>query len=116
METLRWHVTARRIIYLLLAVLAVLLVLLSGAIYRHLAFRATGRVTLDGNVFYLDPDDKVMTRKILRWGTWEPVETRLLLEELRPGDSFVDVGASFGYYTVLGSRRVGPDGTVLAFE
>lgn len=35
---------------------------------------------------------------------------------LRPGDTFVDVGANIGYYTRMGSRIVGSGGRVLAFE
>jgi FkbM family methyltransferase len=33
-----------------------------------------------------------------------------------PGDTFVDVGANFGHYTLLGSSRVGSTGKVFAFE
>lgn len=35
---------------------------------------------------------------------------------LRPGDCFVDVGANIGLFTVLAARRVGPKGSVHAFE
>ena len=35
---------------------------------------------------------------------------------LRPGMTFVDVGANVGYYTALAARRVGPSGSVFAFE
>jgi FkbM family methyltransferase len=49
-------------------------------------------------------------------GIWEPRETRLLLETLRPGDVFVDVGANIGYFSLLASRLVGATGSVLAFE
>jgi FkbM family methyltransferase len=35
---------------------------------------------------------------------------------LRPGDTFIDAGANFGYFTLLGSRLVGPTGRVIAFE
>lgn len=49
-------------------------------------------------------------------GIWEPQETQLLLDTLRPGDVFVDVGANIGYFSLLASRLVGPTGAVLAFE
>lgn len=49
-------------------------------------------------------------------GVWEPQETRFLLDTLRPGDVFVDVGANIGYFSLLASRRVGSSGAVLAFE
>ena len=35
---------------------------------------------------------------------------------VRPGDVFVDVGASLGYYTVLAGRLVGAEGRVVACE
>ncbi|MFL5382934.1 MAG: FkbM family methyltransferase [Longimicrobiaceae bacterium] len=39
-----------------------------------------------------------------------------ILSPLREGDVFVDVGANVGYYTVLAAGKVGPTGTVVAFE
>lgn len=39
-----------------------------------------------------------------------------ILEPLRQGDVFVDVGANVGYYTVSAARRVGPTGSVVAIE
>jgi len=49
-------------------------------------------------------------------GTYEPHQTEWVRSILRPGSSFVDVGASFGYYASLASRIVGPTGRVFAFE
>lgn len=43
-------------------------------------------------------------------------QTAALVEVLRPGQVFFDIGANVGYYTLLGSRLVGRRGTVLAFE
>ena len=39
-----------------------------------------------------------------------------ILDSLRPGDTFVDVGANVGYYAVMAARRVGPTGRVIAVE
>jgi FkbM family methyltransferase len=44
-----------------------------------------------------------------------PVQAALR-RELRPGDVFFDVGANVGFFTILGARRVGPSGKVVAFE
>jgi FkbM family methyltransferase len=49
-------------------------------------------------------------------GIWEPQETQFLLDTLRPGDVFVDVGANIGYFSLLAARLVGTTGAVLAFE
>jgi FkbM family methyltransferase len=35
---------------------------------------------------------------------------------LRPGDTFYDIGANIGFFSMLGARLVGPDGRVHAFE
>jgi len=47
---------------------------------------------------------------------YEPGATRVVLEALTPGDTFVDIGANSGYFTVLAALRVGPNGRVFAFE
>ncbi len=48
--------------------------------------------------------------------TYEPGATRAVLNDLRDGDVFVDVGANSGYFTVLAALRVGKGGRVFAFE
>lgn len=40
----------------------------------------------------------------------------VIAASLRPGGVFWDVGAHIGFMSLLASRLVGPDGTVLAFE
>lgn len=47
---------------------------------------------------------------------WEPFEMGVFLSGLKPGMTVVDVGASFGFYTCLAARSVGPSGKVYAFE
>lgn len=49
-------------------------------------------------------------------GSYEPEQTALFVRHVRPGDTFLDVGAHVGFYTLLGARLVGPDGHVRAFE
>ena len=41
---------------------------------------------------------------------------RFLIRHLTPGGVFADVGAHFGYFSLLAARLVGPAGQVLAFE
>jgi FkbM family methyltransferase len=43
-------------------------------------------------------------------------ELTRLVTGLQPGDTFLDVGAHLGYFTVLAAIRVGPRGRVCAFE
>ena len=49
-------------------------------------------------------------------GAYEPEQTAWARECLLAGDRFVDIGASFGWYTALASTIVGPMGRVFAFE
>jgi len=50
------------------------------------------------------------------YGTYEPDESRLMKQRLRPGDVFFDIGAQAGYHTMYASGLVGPCGRVFAFE
>jgi FkbM family methyltransferase len=47
---------------------------------------------------------------------WEPCLTCWILEQLAPGDVFIDVGANIGYYSLLASKLVGEFGLVVAIE
>lgn len=53
---------------------------------------------------------------IHRYGFVDYDLTAYLLSHLRPGATVLDVGAHIGYYTMLTSALVGPDGRVTAFE
>ncbi|HEX7315543.1 MAG TPA: FkbM family methyltransferase [Pyrinomonadaceae bacterium] len=52
----------------------------------------------------------------LSGGSWEPHVTRVVEGLLKEGDTFLDIGANVGYFTMLGSRLVGPSGRVIAVE
>lgn len=41
---------------------------------------------------------------------------RFLIRQLQPGDVFADVGAHFGYFSLLAARLVGSAGRVVSFE
>lgn len=49
-------------------------------------------------------------------GTCEAEIASFLKQTLKPGMTFVDVGANFGEFTLLGSALVGPRGRVFSFE
>lgn len=59
---------------------------------------------------------EVVSMEIYRNGLIEEGLTRMLLTYLKPGMTFVDIGAHFGYYTLLASAIVGNEGHVHAFE
>ncbi len=53
---------------------------------------------------------------IYHYGFFEEGLTKMMLEHLKPGMTFFDVGAHFGYYTLLGSSLFSDSGKVHAFE
>lgn len=60
--------------------------------------------------------DRFIAPSLLRTGCFEPFQTELVVNEVRPGDTALDLGAHVGYYTLLLARLVGPKGKVAAFE
>jgi FkbM family methyltransferase len=65
---------------------------------------------------WLERDAELMTPAVLEHGFWAPEITALMRSILRPGMTFVDVGANIGYFSVLGSKLVGPTGSVISVE
>ena len=49
-----------------------------------------------------------------RRAAWDAL--RMSTETLRPGDTFVDVGANFGLFSAVAAEKVGPGGRVIAIE
>lgn len=47
---------------------------------------------------------------------YESETTRIILDQLKPGGVFVDVGANHGFFTIIAGLRVGSSGSVYAFE
>ena len=64
--------------------------------------------------FFVDPVSQFGSH--LGRGYYEPELTFALWSLLSPGDTFVDVGANEGYFSVIASKLVGTDGKVLAIE
>jgi FkbM family methyltransferase len=50
------------------------------------------------------------------FGGYESASTARFGDLIAPGDTVFDIGAHFGYYTLLASKQVGPEGRVVAFE
>lgn len=62
----------------------------------------------------LDLEDFI--QRMVYLGCYERWETRVVRSHLRPGMTFVDVGANVGYFALLAARQVGPTGRVFAVE
>src|SRR5207244_3754027 len=72
-----------------------------------------GLVDVQGHKMLLDPID---TLGLSVRDVWEPLETKVVQNEVRRGSVVLDIGAHIGYYTLLMARLVGPQGRVFAFE
>lgn len=70
---------------------------------------------VDGVMLELDPTQYIDS-EILNYGVFERHSVEWVKKLVRPGMVVLDVGANFGYYTMLFSQLVGPTGAVVAFE
>jgi FkbM family methyltransferase len=61
-------------------------------------------------------NDLTMLAEIVATGFYERATTFLVRDVLKKGDTFVDVGANIGYFSVIASRSVGEHGEVYALE
>ena len=87
----------------------------------HFAMRAailghTARFEVQGHPMLMDTRDRTVTRLLYAFGEYVPFETTLLARILKPGFTFIDIGANTGYYTLLAAQAVGERGKVFAFE
>lgn len=65
---------------------------------------------------YLDKNDSTISPELFLNKKWEVFETGIFKKNIKKGSAVLDIGAHIGYYTLIASGRVGPDGKVYAFE
>lgn len=75
-----------------------------------------GKKSLELFGYKIDLDLSDFIQKSIYLNLYERKETALVKNYLKPGMTFIDVGANIGYYTLLSSSLVGREGVVLAFE
>jgi FkbM family methyltransferase len=68
-----------------------------------------------GRLYECDLRDSI-AREACFTGRYEPLETAIVSKILQPGMTFVDVGANWGYFTLLASSWVGAGGRVISLE
>lgn len=86
---------------------------------REVVFRAKGTelVLNDGRRFRYDPADRLeRLYSVPVTGEFERKETEWVRRWVKSGEHCVDAGGSFGWYAVLFSQAVGPNGRVHVFE
>lgn len=88
-------------------------------IYWQCFKRLTNRpwdISYHGKLLRCYPDNHSSSRAIYFSALPDYWEMRFILDYLRPGDAFIDVGANAGLYTLLALAVVGDQGCVHAFE
>ena len=60
--------------------------------------------------------DETIDAQIFYNGVFEPAVTSVIRAVLLPGQTFIDVGANAGYYSLLAWSNLKPGGNVIAFE
>src|SRR5262245_23456010 len=73
-------------------------------------------VTVAGFPLSVNATDFVFSRIYFAAEPYEPRLTRYVVEHLRPGGVFVDVGANCGYFSMLAAGLTGASGRVSPFE
>ena len=68
-----------------------------------------------GDLFWLNVCSCI-DQGIVQTGLWEPEATEAVRKIVKKGDVAIDVGANIGYFSVILSKIVGPEGRVYAFE
>jgi FkbM family methyltransferase len=58
----------------------------------------------------------VIERHLRTKGVWDPGVLRCIERELKPGDTFLDIGANIGFFTLNAARLVGARGRVISIE
>lgn len=80
-----------------------------GDVRRTVALPTRARMSVDltglmGDLYFNGP------------ASYEPRTTRFIMARVARGQTFVDVGANVGYFSLLAASRVGREGRVYAFE
>jgi FkbM family methyltransferase len=91
--------------------------LVSSPEYRSNLDSAQQRIVDIGHArVVVDATEPEFGRHIAIHGNWEPHIMALIRRHLRPGDTYVDVGANVGVMAFTAAAAVGAGGRVLAFE
>lgn len=89
---------------------------LRDSLFRTLTSDESAEIPTKEGRFLVNKTDQGIVPSLLATGEYDPAFTSLMKQCLRPGMRVVDIGANFGFYTVVASQRVGSAGEVYSFE
>ncbi len=64
----------------------------------------------------VNPKNGTVDNEIFLQGVYEPSFLKVIKNNLKSGDTYVDIGANIGQHSLFASRVVGDNGKVIAFE
>lgn len=71
---------------------------------------------LDFKILFNPETEQRCQKEIYENGVWEPRIVDLIMNLLKPGQTFIDVGASNGWFAFIAASILGEKGRVIAFE
>ncbi|MFM8316536.1 MAG: FkbM family methyltransferase [Deltaproteobacteria bacterium] len=72
-------------------------------------------IHLQGVKFFIDPVSH-FGQEVINTGSYEPLFCDSIMKLLKPGDSFLDIGANEGFFSIKAASVVGSKGKVIAIE
>jgi len=72
-------------------------------------------IAINEFTFYIDPVSDLGIR-LLTEACYEPDMTEKILHVLELGDTFIDLGANEGYFSIVASKKIGKSGKVYCIE
>ena len=83
--------------------------------YYYLGNRL-GLVLMDSNKLLVPTDDLGVAAHIIYSCSWEPWETKLIQKLMHPQQTWIEIGANVGYYTVNMGNMLRDGGKLYSFE
>ena len=74
--------------------------------------------TIHGLKYFIDPNDLIIAPQMVIYRQWEADVSQLFRQLCKPNSVVVDVGANFGYFSILAANLIGVHGggRVFSFE
>lgn len=88
----------------------------SNASYAYLGNNKALCRVLGKYKIFVDTRDIGITPHLVMDGFWETWLTQCISKIIKPGDICIDIGANYGYYSLLMSTLTGKDGRTIAVE
>lgn len=73
-------------------------------------------VQVEGSRYFFRCESETEVRRAMTLLSKEPGTMRWIASEVLPGETFLDIGANIGLYSLVAAQRVGPTGRVYSFE